>query len=82
MSTVRRRTIKRSILKLLQEAPATAPELGAILFPRMKMRQAMRRASAHLCYLRTDGKVKVIGQVPREGHKADSNMANLYAIAA
>lgn len=73
-------TIKRRILRELAKSPATAPELGAILFPRMKLRDGMRRASGHLCNLRTRGILKVIGKIPRDGKKGFKQMANLYAL--
>jgi len=76
-----RRTIRSRVLRLLSEAPATAPEVGCILFPDMSLRESMRRASAHLCDLRTAGKLKVVGKVPRDGYRGTSVMANLYALA-
>jgi hypothetical protein len=73
-------TISNKILRLVSEAPCTAPEAGAILFPDMTIHDSRRRASAHLCNLRTAGKVKVIGKVQRDGYTGSLNMANLYAL--
>lgn len=73
-------TITSKILRALKEAPATSAELGAILFPRMKHRDAMRRCSGHCCNLRTKGILKVIGKVPREGQSGTKCMSNLFAI--
>lgn len=68
------------IFKLVKESPGTAPEIGAIVFPKLPMRAGMRRASAHLCNLKRRGKVKVIGTVPRDGKRdSDPIRANLYA---
>jgi hypothetical protein len=75
-----KRTTRSRILRLLKEAPSTSPEVGSILFPKMKMRESMRLASAHLCDLRTEGKIKVIGKVHRLGCTDTKVMANLYKI--
>jgi hypothetical protein len=73
-------TIRARILAQLKHSPGTAPEIGAILFPKMKLRAAMRRASSHLCNMRTVGLIKVIGKVQRDGKRGHINMSNLYSI--
>lgn len=72
--------IAQRILRELRKGPATSPELGAILFPKMSMRAAMRRASGNLCVLRTAGRIHVIGKVQRDGKRGNKNMSNLYAL--
>lgn len=72
--------IRKLVLRELRKGPVTTSELGAILFPEMPSRASMRRCSAMLCYLRSYGKAKVIGHVPREGHRGNKNMSNLFAI--
>lgn len=73
-------TITHRIIRELSKGPATSPEMGSILFPRMALRDGMRRASGHLCNLRTAGKIKVIGKVQRDGKRGNRNMSNLYAL--
>jgi len=75
-------TISGRILRAVKRAPATAPELGAMLWPKMSLYDSRRKASSHLCNLRTRGKLVVIGKVARDGYKdgvkSSRVMANLY----
>lgn len=81
---VKKRTgaIKSKLIEALRESPGTASELGAVLFPRMKLRASQRRCSAMCCWLRSRGIVKVIGRVNREGYrdKTGRMMSNLFAL--
>jgi hypothetical protein len=53
----------------LEHGPCTASELAALCG------MSMRLASAHLTYLRSRGKVQVIGAIPTKTHKS-----NIYAL--
>jgi len=72
--------IKTRLLKELKFSPGTSAELGAIVFPDMPGRLGMRRASAYLCHLRSEGLLKVVGQVPRNGYRPGKLMAKLWAL--
>jgi hypothetical protein len=73
-------TFTSQVLRELRQGPSTSAELAAILLPKEPHRHAMRRCSAMLCYLRSIGRTKVIGHVPREGHRGTGIMSNLFAL--
>jgi hypothetical protein len=66
------------VIRELRLGPTTAYELGAILFPNLADRAAMRAASAWLANLKCSGVVEVVGQVPGPTRRGRS----LYALKA
>lgn len=67
---------RERVIRELQLGACTAHELGAILFPALPDRQAMRAASAWLANLKCSGTVEVIGRAPGPTRRGRS----IYAI--
>jgi hypothetical protein len=78
---MKRITLRSKILGALAESPSTAAELGSILLPGESARRAMRRCSAYCCILRAEGKLKVVGKIPRDKVGGNRIMSNLWAIS-
>lgn len=74
------KTLTAKIRDALRDSPGTSSELGSILLPRRPHREAMRLCSAIMCNLRTDGELKVVGEVQITARHGGKVASNLFAL--